>query len=300
MHLADGSHHNDADETIDYRNSEDSAFYDNATMLATTNTGLAAIVDNDRGPNQVLYYQGPDGYVYENVEYFQTGTWSLEYPGNNPNDSQVVWAIAQTPLTAVSYTLNGTTVRQLFYLDNAGHLVGVHSLNISAWLTRSWSTPTIFSQNAWPVASANAIGLAACVVNTTAGISEIRVYYGASTGGVQEVIYGFGTDEWTQGDFFKGADSSSGVGCAVSNVLGADVINVFWRNTTTQSLQQVRWSFSDDADQSWTYCEWPSRQGQHCVLNSQADGVTDTPTNVVMKEGSDLAVMDPYLTDQTI
>ncbi|KAK6396799.1 hypothetical protein LTR65_008697 [Meristemomyces frigidus] len=210
-------------------------------MVARSNSGLAATVSADGSGRLFAYYQDLDGRIIEN-SYFG-GSWTLE-DRSKVNESVVTTnATAGSALAAVSYTLNSSIVRQLFFIDAYGMLRTTNSSMTPGTVALEWSTPVAVSSDI--VSADSTVGLAACVDHN--GMSGIRVYYGSSSGGIQEVGWQFDTDPgWTMWNFFNESDPTSGVACVTydANDEREGYINVYMRNTTTGVVQQSYWDYS--------------------------------------------------------
>ena len=216
----------------------------NEPLAVMAKTGLATTISADDGKTLLTYFQDPDGRIIENS--YLDGAWKVN--AANVNNSVVTdQATPGSPLAAVSYPLNGQNYRQLFFFNDVGNVM---TTNTSA--TGTWSAPVAITTD---VVSPSAVGLAACWEKE--GMNGIRVYYGSNEGYIQEVGWQFNETVWTAWYSFDDSDQNSGVACAIYNYQDNNYINVYYRNTTSNSVKQYYWSYKsndgwyDDGPQAW-------------------------------------------------
>lgn len=208
----------------------------------------------DKSGRLLTYYQDPDGRVIENS--YLNGSWTLDNSTNINNSVVTTQTAAGSPLAAISYVNNGLTYRQVFFLDSTGTVRSTNSSTTSNNIATSWGAPIAIATD---TASPNSIGLAACTDSRKTGMGGIRVYYGSSSGCIQEVGYAFNSTGWTEWFCFDGSDQDAGVACAVydgPNNAGngtVELINLYLRNSTTGAVTQNFWDYQQN--DGWYYCE---------------------------------------------
>ncbi|KAK5000990.1 hypothetical protein LTR66_000269 [Elasticomyces elasticus] len=202
------------------------------------------------------YYQNANGTIME-TRYANSSVIGAKGTHTDTSVIAVVTDAAQrSPLGAVSYTIQGTVFRQIFYVNTIGQLKTTNTTG-----SNSWQTP--FSILTSDSVASNSLAL--CTRADTAsvhGLNGIRVYYASFKGYIQEVGINFGST-WRQEFSFYGSDPSAGVGCAD----GSSVSNIYVRNSTTAAVRRFYWTYSPDI--------W---------------GWQNVTMNQTIKSGSDIAV----------
>jgi hypothetical protein len=236
---------NSSNALPDYHNSTSSSS-GSSPLQAISNTGLATTVANDSSGRILMYYQDPDGRIIENS--FLNSSWTLEDSSKINRSVVTTDATPGSPLAAISYTLNGQQIRQLFYFDGSGNVKTVNSSTTTTdSIATSWSAPYALSTD--PASSSGTAGLAACVDHR--GLNGIRVYYGSQGyEAIQEVGLDFNNETagWQLWNTFDGSDQNSGVACVIYDGLDSsgdqvEYMNVYLLNTTTHVIQQNWWNY---------------------------------------------------------
>ena len=200
-------------------------------------TGLATTLSGDGSGMLLSYFQAPDGRIIENTV---TGTdWSLADHSQINNSVVTNQAEYGSPIAAISYPLNGTTWRQVFFVSSSGEIMTTKTSKTTGTTATGWSNPTPITTD---VAAATSVGLAACW--STKIMNGIRVYYASQLGYIREVALTFGYNTWSDGEYFVDSDSASGVACATYNDNQDQFINVYMRNSTTNSVQQSWYNYA--------------------------------------------------------
>lgn len=113
----------------------------------------------------------------------------------------------------------------------------------------SWSAPyePITSQSSQPRTKS----LCACAATNPNGLYGIRVYFGSSNGGIQEIGMDFPSSgalpAWKVWMHFDGSDPAAGVSC---NIINGNQNRLYLRNSTTTRLQQWTWDYVSET--RWT------------------------------------------------
>ncbi|KAK1021209.1 hypothetical protein LTS16_026669, partial [Friedmanniomyces endolithicus] len=130
---------------------------------AMDQTGLA-LLSPAGGSTLYSYYLDIDGAVLENQ--WENGLWLTS--GHNISNTYVVTSdvAANSPLAAISYTMNSTTFRQLFFFDGNGLVTTVNTSGGS-----NWSEPYNVLPNATSLP--NTLALAAIADTQSTGLNGI-------------------------------------------------------------------------------------------------------------------------------
>ncbi|TKA68351.1 hypothetical protein B0A55_13041 [Friedmanniomyces simplex] len=183
-----------------------------------------------------------DGAVLENQ--WENGLWLTS--GHNISNTYVVTSdVAEnSPLAAISYTLNSTTFRQLFFFDRNGLVTTVNTSGGS-----NWSKPYSVLPNATSLP--NTLALAAVADTQSTGLNGIRLYYGSTIGVIQELGVQFleppENPIWRTFTAFFDSDPDTGVACVLKN--GSN--HVYMRNSSTSALQQWQWDYANPDTAMW-------------------------------------------------
>ncbi|KAK3669747.1 hypothetical protein LTR78_010375 [Recurvomyces mirabilis] len=219
-------------------------------------TGLA-LLSPAGGSTLYSYYVDIDGAVLENQ--WENELWLTS--GHNISNTHVVTndVASNSPLTAISYTMNSTTVRQLFFFDGIGLVTTVNTTSGS-----NWSEPYHVLPNATSLP--NTLALAAIADTQDIGLNGIRLYYGkrgthfdvfaadlsgSTSGVIQELGVDFleqtGLPFWHTMTLFPQSDPSTGVACVLVNTTN----HVYMRNLSTSVLQQWQRDYTNPDMASW-------------------------------------------------
>ncbi|KAK0773313.1 hypothetical protein LTR91_022554 [Friedmanniomyces endolithicus] len=249
---------------------------------AMDQTGLA-LLSPAGGSTLYSYYLDIDGAVLENQ--WENGLWLTS--GHNISNTYVVTSdvAANSPLAAISYTMNSTTFRQLFFFDGNGLVTTVNTSGGS-----NWSEPYNVLPNATSLP--NTLALAAIADTQSTGLNGIRLYYGedplqfevyvadiaGSTNGViQELGVEFleRTDNplWHTLTAFAYSDPDTGVAC----VLEKSTNHVYMRNSSTSALQQWQWDYTNPDTTIWQLkatTPWNESIAKGADIAATTDGIS--------------------------
>ncbi|KAK5107338.1 hypothetical protein LTR62_001354 [Meristemomyces frigidus] len=204
-------------------------------------TGLA-LMSPDGGLTLYSYFMDINGDVLENK--WENGLWLTS--GRNISETYVVTSDAaeDSPLSAISYTMNSTTYRQLFYFNSNGLVTAINTTSGS-----NWSEPYTVLPNATSLPNTRA--LAAVADTQDASLNGVRLYYGSSSGVIQELGIQFTmtlpNPIWRTFASFSNSDPSTGVACVLKN--GTN--HVYLRNMSTGAVQQWQWDYTDPNTAAW-------------------------------------------------
>ncbi|PNS15750.1 hypothetical protein CAC42_4202 [Sphaceloma murrayae] len=234
---SDGSNSADSSSTFQPPNNT-SAGNDTTTASAVRvldRTGIATAARAD-GQGMLLYYQSPNNSIIET--FFPTSLLNTSSSTYRPSTTALlpISDIAPgSPLSAITYSVNSTLFRQLFYARSDLRIMQIH-----ATASTSWSTPAKVSPNTDDqYLFSGSAGLCAMPFSFTADgdFFGARVYYAQKRNWVQELWWDqrrSGIDQvWTQGQVFSGADARAGTGCGVSWSGDEVYTSVWYRNGTT-------------------------------------------------------------------
>lgn len=187
------------------------------------NTGLTAALSSNDPDRLLTYFQDPEGRILENS--YKHSIWTLSDRTNLNLSVVTTAATAGSPLAALSYSYNNLNYRQIFFVTPTGTIMTANSTaTISGTsIATSWSAARAISTD---IVAPNSIGLAACVSEELMG--GIRVFYPSQYGWVQELKYTFNNATWAEADYWKKADTTSGLACAVkSGSSGNSFLNLY-------------------------------------------------------------------------
>ncbi|KAK1044233.1 hypothetical protein LTR74_018322 [Friedmanniomyces endolithicus] len=230
-------------------------------------TGLA-LLSPAGGSTLYSYYVDIDGAVLENQ--WENGLWLTS--GHNISKTSVVTSDVahNSPLAAISYTMNSTTFRQLFFFDGNGLVTTVTTTGGS-----DWSEPYNVLPNATSLP--NTLALAAIADTQGIGLNGIRLYYGSTSGVIQELGVDFleqsGNPLWHTFTSFHQSDPSAGVACVLENTTN----HVYMRNLSTSTLQQWQWDYTKPDIATWqSRATTPSNEGvvSGADIAATTDGVS--------------------------
>lgn len=223
-------------------------------LQAASKTGLAARLSADPSRRLLTYYMDTENRIIEN-NYLTGSGWSLE--NHDDINASVVTTLATpgSPIAATSYTIQGVTWRQVFFIDSSGNVRETNTSTYNGTIGTNWSQPLVISTD--PTSSSQTVGLAACADQN--GPNGIRVYYGANDY-IEELSYQFNDTSlgWQTTNSFPGSDPNSGVACVMYDAQGYLYMNLYLRNTSTGAVQQnfydylVNDGWSDAGPQAWS------------------------------------------------
>ncbi len=105
---------------------------------------------------------------------------------------------------------------RLFYIDSFNIVQEAVKSNTS----NNWVNGSLGASN-WQASGSSSGALAACnnyqFYNATGNGGGVRLFYGVDNNTVRELIYSFGTQEWTGDHSIAGADGDGGLACAGLN-----------------------------------------------------------------------------------
>jgi len=137
--------------------------------------------------------------------------------------------------------------RQLFY-TNQGYVAYTNRTGTN----QTWSTPETIRIQA---ISTGSPGL--CAIVNVDIIETIRVYYGGSQNGIQELGYMFTDDQWGEYAFWTEGDVKSGIGCTTKIVDGSISAIIYFRDSTNGTLRKYSWDYGNTTGDPENY-EWPA------------------------------------------
>lgn len=113
-----------------------------------------------------------------------------------------------------------------------------------------------------------------CAIVDQDYIETIRVYYGSSQNGIQELGYNLNTREWGHYSFFSSGDAKSGVGCSMQVRDRIISTIIYFRDPTNGTLRKYSWKYSGNiTDDQYNYV-WPAgmyRLREICDVHIHAD-----------------------------
>ncbi|PSK37396.1 hypothetical protein B9Z65_2138 [Elsinoe australis] len=234
------------------------------------NTGLASTPQAD-GAGMLVYLQGTNGSLLE--EYYAGDTItvdSVKKAGLPYTQQAIINApnmAPETPLAAVTYNLNGSNWKHLFYVSNSGKVMETKSSGTN------WTSPEQISTTG--VAPGGRC-LAACYGKVEDGIG-IRVIAGWAAGAVQEThnfLNVTGMDGWKRGFSFKNATASTGCACTVNEEGVNAQMNVYTRNKDDQG--SINHHLKSFASQRWTQVNESAVSEASDMAIDPASGMTVT------------------------
>lgn len=199
-------------------------------------TGLASTLDADGSGRLLTYFQDPQGRIIENS--YLDGKWSLEDRANIDHSVVTTQAAYGSQLAAISYPLDGKMYRQVFFVTSTGAVMTANSSTTSDGIATDWSISRSITNDRIDPKS---IGLAACWSDKA--MNGIRVFYPSQYGYVQEQIYTFGSQGWTDGQQMDASDSQSGIGCAVALSNSEEYLNLYFRSTASGKVKQTWYDY---------------------------------------------------------
>lgn len=213
-------------------------------------SGTAAI-ELSSMDTMVLYYQSQNRSIIE-----------VSYPssiiGDSDASTSATWKVVtndadeRTPLSRTQSIdpVTNQVVYSLFFAKN-GYLAQVNQTKGSS----SWSISSILTRE--PLMPGTNC-LSACGESTY--MKGMRVYYGSSWGFIREIGYTSTDNTWTNWQDFPATDPLSGVATTMQVTAGNSTksvdlyVNLYFRNTTTGTVQQAYWAFgSADYKGPWAW-----------------------------------------------
>ncbi|KAG8625770.1 hypothetical protein KVT40_006171 [Elsinoe batatas] len=211
----------------------DNAKNTNKSLLQVLpNTGIAS-TPNVGGAGMLFYYQAPNGSVIE--DYYAGNALTAEsIKASGPAAAQR--SIVNTPniapkapLAAVSYQLNGSDWRHLFYVNNGGTIMETKTTD------DNWTQPErVFVNGIAPGGQC----LAACFGPVDQGIG-LRVIAGLSDRvmGTTSFLNQTGINGWIRGLVYSNSTNTAGCACTVDDKGKAPRLHVYTRNDTNAGNQ---------------------------------------------------------------
>ncbi|KAF2152915.1 hypothetical protein K461DRAFT_293226 [Myriangium duriaei CBS 260.36] len=202
------------------------------------NSGIATASLTD-GQGMLMYYQAPNNSIIE--AYLPNGVLTASNTDRDYSKSKAIVPILDiaqgSPLTALTYTVNNTQYKQLFYANSQYRIMQINAPGMNA----AWGAPTQVSPpSSTQILNNGSTGLDACI-STTGSLKGVRLYYSSAAGYIQELSWNFGdrdvTNMWIQQYPFKGSDPKAGVACTLhQNGDGTTTVDVYMRNSTTKDV----------------------------------------------------------------
>ncbi|KAF2222874.1 hypothetical protein BDZ85DRAFT_262597 [Elsinoe ampelina] len=199
----------------------------NSPLQVLPNTGIAS-TPKAGGEGMLFYYQAPNGSV---IEDFYAGNaltaQSVKASGPAAAQRSIVTTpniAPKAPLAAVSYQLNGSDWRHLFYVNNGGTIMETKTSD------DNWTQPErVFVNGIAPGGQC----LAACFGPVEQGIG-LRVIAGLSDRvmGTTSFLNQTGINGWIRGLVYSNSTNTAGCACTVDDKGKAPRLHVYTRNDT--------------------------------------------------------------------